>query len=106
MEADGSHDIHRQLDLSGEPLVPPLRAIFQLRDPLPLLKYQDLTVEGKAFSAAYYDHWNSTSSDEGGSCLTWNNLNAYYSPRTNCRRGDNASGPSRSRDTWKVLPHW
>ncbi|KAK4695723.1 hypothetical protein P7C71_g2079, partial [Lecanoromycetidae sp. Uapishka_2] len=64
LKADGAHDIHQQLDLSGEPLVPPLRDSFQLSDPMPLLKYQDLTIEGKAYSAAYYDYWNSTANDD------------------------------------------
>ncbi|KAI4099500.1 MAG: hypothetical protein LQ339_005927 [Xanthoria mediterranea] len=65
LKADGAHDIHQQLDLSGEPLVPPLRASFQLRDPIPLLEYQDLTIQGKTYSEAYNDYWNSTSNDDG-----------------------------------------
>ncbi|KAL8679072.1 MAG: hypothetical protein Q9186_004612 [Xanthomendoza sp. 1 TL-2023] len=63
--ADGAHDVHQQLDLSGEPLVPPLRESFQLRDPIPLLEYQDLTIQGKAYNEAYYDYWNSTGDDDG-----------------------------------------
>ncbi|KAL8685957.1 MAG: hypothetical protein Q9224_005603 [Gallowayella concinna] len=63
--ADGCHDIHRQLDLSGEPLMPPLRKDFQLRDPLPLLEYQDFTIQGKAYNETYSDYWNSTSSGDG-----------------------------------------
>ncbi|KAG6997797.1 mycophenolic acid synthesis protein B [Physcia stellaris] len=62
LKADGAHDIHRQLDLSGEPLVPPLRNAFQLRDPISLLEYQDLTIQGKTYCEAYTDYWNSTSS--------------------------------------------
>lgn len=62
--ADGGHDIHQQLDLSGEPLVPQLQN-FQLRDPMPLLKYQDWTIKGKAYCAAYSDYWNSTANDDG-----------------------------------------
>ncbi|KAL8940143.1 MAG: hypothetical protein Q9211_002417 [Gyalolechia sp. 1 TL-2023] len=65
LEADGAHDVHQQLDLSGEPLVPPLRGSFQLRDPIPLLEYQDLTIQGKAYNEAYYDYWNSTSRGDG-----------------------------------------
>ncbi|CAO1598695.1 hypothetical protein XANCAGTX0491_002455 [Xanthoria calcicola] len=65
LKADGAHDIHQQLDLSGEPLVPPLRDSFQLRDPISLLEYQDLTIQGKTYSAAYNDYWNSTSNDDG-----------------------------------------
>ncbi|KAI4088881.1 MAG: hypothetical protein LQ344_005767 [Seirophora lacunosa] len=65
LEADGAHDVHQQLDLSGEPLIPPLRGSFQLRDPISLLEYQDLTLQGKAYNEAYYDYWNSTSDDDG-----------------------------------------
>ena len=64
MKADGAHDIHQQLDLSGEPLVPPLRDAFQLRDPVSLLEYQDLTIQGKTYCEAYTDYWNSTSSKD------------------------------------------
>lgn len=65
MKADGAHDIHQQLDISGEPLVRPLRGAFQLRDPIPLLEYQDLTIQGKVYNEAYTDYWNSTSGDDG-----------------------------------------
>ncbi|KAL8872549.1 MAG: hypothetical protein Q9174_001841 [Haloplaca sp. 1 TL-2023] len=65
LKADGAHDVHQQLGLSGEPLVPPLRKSFQLRDPMPLLEYQDLTIQGKAYNEAYYDYWNSSSKDDG-----------------------------------------
>ncbi|KAL8713136.1 MAG: hypothetical protein Q9220_002657 [cf. Caloplaca sp. 1 TL-2023] len=63
LTADGAHDIHQQLHLSGEPLVPELREMLQLRDPMPLLEYQDLTMIGKAYSQAYSDYWNSTNDD-------------------------------------------
>ncbi|KAL8993932.1 MAG: hypothetical protein Q9188_007204, partial [Gyalolechia gomerana] len=65
LNADGAHDIHQQLDISGEPLVRPLRGTFQLRDPIPLLEYQDLTIQGKVYNEAYTDYWNSTSGDDG-----------------------------------------
>ncbi|KAL8972513.1 MAG: hypothetical protein Q9197_002738 [Variospora fuerteventurae] len=65
LKADGAHDVHKQLDLSGEPLIPPLQGAFRLRDPIPLLEYQDLTLQGKAYNEAYYDYWNSTSNDDG-----------------------------------------
>ncbi|KAL8654303.1 MAG: hypothetical protein Q9210_001584 [Variospora velana] len=65
LKADGGHDVHKQLDLSGEPLIPPLQGAFQLRDPIPLLEYQDLTLQGKAYNETYYDYWNSTSNDDG-----------------------------------------
>jgi amidase len=65
LKADGGHDIHKQLRLSGEPLIPPLRESFKLRDPLSLIKYQELTVEGRDYEAAYSDYWNSTGDDDG-----------------------------------------
>jgi hypothetical protein len=67
LKADGGHDIHRQLDLSGEPLVPPLRKTFQLKDPMSLITYQELTIEGRDYEGAYSDYWNSTA-DEDGKC--------------------------------------
>ncbi|KAE8154450.1 amidase signature domain-containing protein [Aspergillus avenaceus] len=64
LTADGGHDIHRQLDLSGEPLIPQLRDPFCLRDPMSLLEYQALTIEGRDYEAAYSDYWNETSNAE------------------------------------------
>ncbi len=63
--ADGAHDIHKHLDLSGEPLIPDLAETFTLRDPYPLLKYQDLTMEGLEYEHKYSDYWNSTAGDDG-----------------------------------------
>ncbi|KAL8885970.1 MAG: hypothetical protein Q9192_006559 [Flavoplaca navasiana] len=65
MGADGAHDVHQQLDLSGEPLIPPLRESFKLREPMPLLEYQDKTLQGKAYNEAYSDYWNASSDDDG-----------------------------------------
>ncbi|KAK3169594.1 hypothetical protein OEA41_008978 [Lepraria neglecta] len=65
LKAEGAHDVYQQLDLSGEPLVPPLRKSFQLRDPTSLLEYQDLTIQRKVYNAAYSDYWNSTADDDG-----------------------------------------
>ncbi|KAL9627242.1 MAG: hypothetical protein Q9204_006710 [Flavoplaca sp. TL-2023a] len=64
MGADGAHDVHQQLDLSGEPLIPPLRESFKLREPMPLLEYQDKTLQGKAYNEAYSDYWNASSNDD------------------------------------------
>ncbi|KAI9668914.1 MAG: hypothetical protein M1829_005226 [Trizodia sp. TS-e1964] len=50
LKADGAHDIHKQINLSGEPLIPQLRATFQLRDPINLLEYQDLSLQGRDYS--------------------------------------------------------
>ncbi|GAW20091.1 hypothetical protein ANO14919_095870 [Xylariales sp. No.14919] len=63
--ADGAHDIHTQLDLSGEPLISDLEASFQLRDPINLLQYQDLTLKGLEYESAYSDYWNSTVDSSG-----------------------------------------
>jgi amidase len=63
--ADGAHDIQAQLSLSGEPLIPDLAETFQLKDPYPLLKYQDLILEGLDYETKYSDYWNSTSSEDG-----------------------------------------
>ncbi|KAL8915650.1 MAG: hypothetical protein Q9172_006804 [Xanthocarpia lactea] len=62
--ADGAHDVHTQLRRSGEPLIPELKKSFQLRDPIPLLEYQDLTLQGLDYEREYCDYWNSTSTDE------------------------------------------
>ncbi|KAF8451454.1 amidase signature domain-containing protein [Kalaharituber pfeilii] len=66
LRADGAHHVHTQLNLSGEPLIPALRKSFQLRDPISLLEYQRLTLEGRDFSAEYSDYWNSTAENEDG----------------------------------------
>lgn len=65
MKADGAQDIHAQLDLSGEPLIPDLEESFQLRPPLGLLEYQDLTLQGLEYEAQYSDYWNSTAEHDG-----------------------------------------
>jgi len=65
LKADGGHDIHKQLDLSGEPLIPQLEPTFKLKDPISLVKYHDLTVEGRDYEAAYSDYWNSTAEADG-----------------------------------------
>ncbi|RSM05039.1 hypothetical protein CEP52_006546 [Fusarium oligoseptatum] len=63
--ADGAQDIHQQLSLSGEPLIPDLRRPFQLRPPMGLLEYQDLTLQGLAYEREYYTYWNSTADSDG-----------------------------------------
>ncbi|KAI1327595.1 amidase signature domain-containing protein [Xylariaceae sp. FL0255] len=65
LKADGAHDIHDQLNLSGEPLIPDLRESFQLKSPMNLLKYQDLTLKGLQYEADYSDYWNSTADEDG-----------------------------------------
>ncbi|GAB1318531.1 amidase [Madurella fahalii] len=63
--ADGAHDIHNHLGLSGEPLIPDLQKTFELKSPIPLLEYQDLTLEGLEYESAYSDYWNSTAAGDG-----------------------------------------
>lgn len=65
--ADGAHDIHTQLDLSGEPLIPDLENTFKLKDPINLLEYQDLTLQGLDYESKYSDYWNATAEEDGKS---------------------------------------
>ncbi|KAK8136419.1 amidase [Apiospora sp. TS-2023a] len=65
LKADGAHDIHAQLDRSGEPLIPDLKRSFELRPPIGLLEYQDLTLQGLDYEAQYSDYWNSTGDGDG-----------------------------------------
>ncbi|KAL2021891.1 hypothetical protein VTK56DRAFT_6486 [Thermocarpiscus australiensis] len=65
LRADGSHDIHAQLNLSGEPLLPDLEATYSLTSPIDAIEYQRLTLEGLEYEAAYSDYWNSTAKDGG-----------------------------------------
>ena len=66
--ADGAHDIHQHLNLSGEPLIPDLKQTFELRQPIGLLEYQDLTLQGLAYEREYSDYWNSTADEDGEFC--------------------------------------
>ena len=63
--ADGAHDVHKQLDLSGEPLIPDLRESLALKDPMGLLEYQDHTLQGLQLEAEYSDYWNRTADEDG-----------------------------------------
>lgn len=63
--ADGAHDIHQHLNMSGEPLIPDLKQAFQLRQPIGLLEYQDLTLQGLTYEREYSDYWNSTADADG-----------------------------------------
>ncbi|KAI1114553.1 hypothetical protein F5Y14DRAFT_450857 [Nemania sp. NC0429] len=56
LKADGAHDIHTQLGLSGEPLIPDLEESFKLEDPIGLLEYQTLTLQGLAYESDYSDY--------------------------------------------------
>ncbi|KAI0106415.1 amidase signature domain-containing protein [Nemania sp. FL0031] len=63
--ADGARDIHNQLDISGEPLIPELRETFRLKEPMSLINYQHLTLQGLQYEAEYSDYWNSTAEKDG-----------------------------------------
>jgi len=65
LKADGAHDIHAQLDLSGEPLIPDLRHSFELRHPLGLLDYQSNTLQGLEYEILYSEAWNATGDSDG-----------------------------------------
>ncbi|KAJ8122896.1 hypothetical protein ONZ43_g1025 [Nemania bipapillata] len=65
LKADGAHDIHSQLNLSGEPLIPNLQRALYLKEPTDLLTYQDLTLQGLQYEAEYSDYWNSTAEEDG-----------------------------------------
>ncbi|KAL1870409.1 hypothetical protein VTK73DRAFT_2647 [Phialemonium thermophilum] len=64
--ADGGDDVHNNLALSGEPLLPILAYKYAVRkQPHELLEYQKYTVEGLEYELAYSDYWNSTAADDG-----------------------------------------
>ncbi|KAI1439529.1 amidase [Annulohypoxylon stygium] len=66
IRADGAKPVHGDLKLSGEPLISALNNRgMQLRPPMDLLKFQDLTSQGREFEAQYSDYWNSTAQDDG-----------------------------------------
>jgi amidase len=65
LQSDGGHDIHQQLDLSGEPLIAPLREVFKLVLPFSAIKTQELSIKGRDICNAYSDYWNSMSVTDG-----------------------------------------
>lgn len=65
MSADGGQDVKKQLGLSGEPPIPQIKIIIEGKEPLPLLEYQDLILQGIEYAEAYADYWNSTAQDDG-----------------------------------------
>ena len=69
LQTDGGHDIHKQLRLSGEPLIPRLRDVLAPKDPMSIVEYQDLVVEGRAFQEAYLDYLNSTGGANGSNSI-------------------------------------
>lgn len=65
LQSDGGHDIHKQIDLSGEPLIAPLREIFELKAPFSAIRTQQLAIEARNSCEAYQDYWNSLTTDDG-----------------------------------------
>ncbi|PGH19655.1 hypothetical protein AJ80_03810 [Polytolypa hystricis UAMH7299] len=63
--SDGGHDVNKQLDLSGEPIIPPIRETFKLREPFTAIKCQELAIQGLELCRAYSDYWESTANDDG-----------------------------------------
>ncbi|KAK4203467.1 Acetamidase [Triangularia verruculosa] len=63
--ADASADVREQLALSGEPLVPGVMAAEEGVQPMGLLEYQALTLEGKAYENAYAEYWNANTGEDG-----------------------------------------
>lgn len=70
LQTDGGHDIHKQLRLSGEPLIPRLRDVLAPKDPMSIVEYQDLVLEGRAFQEAYLDYLNCTGGANGSSAIS------------------------------------
>ncbi|TGO13701.1 hypothetical protein BTUL_0065g00420 [Botrytis tulipae] len=65
MNADGYHHIHKQLALSGEPLINDLQNFYTLKPPMSLLEYQDRALQLRDYRQAYSDYWNSTADADG-----------------------------------------
>ncbi|KAB8299013.1 hypothetical protein EYC80_001145 [Monilinia laxa] len=65
MNADGSHDIQKQLALSGEPLIDGLENFYALKAPMSLLEYQGRALQLRDYRQAYADYWNGTGDKDG-----------------------------------------
>jgi len=78
LQSDGGCDIHKQLDLSGEPLIPPLREVFKPEPPFSAIRCQELSIQGRDSCEAYSDYWNTMAADDGTAakiCLCWESAN-------------------------------
>ncbi|CZR55783.1 related to general amidase [Phialocephala subalpina] len=66
-DADGGADVHQQLKLSGEPLIPELRPYFANGPvpPMPLLDFYDLCLKRKDYRRRYLEYWMSTLNQTG-----------------------------------------
>ena len=65
LQSDGGHDIHKQLELSGEPIIPPLRQLFEPAPPFSAVKIQELVIAARDSCDAYLEYWNSTATADG-----------------------------------------
>jgi amidase len=64
LQSDGGYDVHRQLDLSGEPLIPLLREVFKPRPPFSAIRCQELSIQGRDSCEAYSDYWNTMAAED------------------------------------------
>jgi amidase len=65
LQSDGGHYIHEQLDLSGEPLIYPLRELFKLKPPMSAITLEELSIQARDARETYSDYWNSLSTEDG-----------------------------------------
>jgi amidase len=63
LQSDGGHDIYKQLELSGEPIIPPLRQLFEPAPPFSAVKIQELAIAARDSCDAYLEYWNTTKAD-------------------------------------------
>ncbi|KAK4208752.1 amidase signature domain-containing protein [Rhypophila decipiens] len=78
---DGCADVWEVLQLSGEPEVYEIRGLFEPdgpRDPLPLLKYQEIVAHMKDYRNRYQEYWMSTAENSGNG----KPVDAFISPVT------------------------
>jgi len=64
LQSDGGCDVHKQLDLSGEPLIPPLCEGFKPKPPFSAIRCQELSIQGRDSCEAYSDYWNTMTADD------------------------------------------
>lgn len=55
-QSDRGFDFHKQLDLSGEPLIPPFREVFELNPPVSAVNPQGISIQGRDACEAYSDY--------------------------------------------------
>jgi amidase len=65
LQSDGGHDIYKQLELSGEPIIPPLRQLFEPAPPYSAVKVQELAIAARDSCDAYLKYWHSNVAADG-----------------------------------------